>query len=154
MKEQKCQFDKPDGCHAQVCYSDAECGSRDSKGNPRYVDSPKIEKPPVLNVEQVEDWMRQKGIDLNTYTYQHSREAQRDDTWQKAQAYYESLIQQAKAEEKVKIKEEIKKSLLDEDELVGNFFDKATPTDYENTLLTGLKEVAQAQLDKVLKILT
>lgn len=48
----------------------------------------KIEKPPVLSVEQVEDWMRQKGIDLNTYTYQHSREAQRDADV----AYYEPII--------------------------------------------------------------
>ncbi len=33
----KCQFDKPDGCHALACYNERECDSRDKKGNPKYV---------------------------------------------------------------------------------------------------------------------
>lgn len=37
LKPQKCMFDKIDGCHAMACYSNRECSSRDSKGNPMYV---------------------------------------------------------------------------------------------------------------------
>ncbi len=36
-KPDKCEFDKPDGCHALACYSRRECKARDKNGNPRYV---------------------------------------------------------------------------------------------------------------------
>lgn len=51
------------------------------------------------------------------------------------------------------LREKIKKELLTDDEVVGSFFDKASLLDIENTLIDGLKEVAQAQLQNVLKAL-
>lgn len=32
----ECKFDKKDGCHANACFSNQKCGSRDEEGNPMY----------------------------------------------------------------------------------------------------------------------
>ena len=62
------------------------------------------EKPQVLSDEEFDKWCEERCYYKNGICHVANScnicryTAQRDDTWQKAQAYYEPLIQQAKAE--------------------------------------------------------
>lgn len=107
-------------------------------------------------------------------------EAQRDDTWQKAQAIHEAEIEslhvaytkladdkvkatkefylekirQAKAEERARLKEEIEKSRVKDGEIVAQVLNKSRRADtssHSGFLIC--KAVAQARLDNTLKIL-
>jgi hypothetical protein len=70
-------------------------------------------------------------------------------------AYYEPLIQQTKAEERARLKEEIKKELLTDEE-IGDLADLEVEytfpcSDGSYTSTFDCRPVAQAQLQKILK---
>lgn len=62
-EQEKCKWDKQDGCHANACYDyNYPCASRDAGGNPRDVST---STPPQLGDEEILEAINAEDRDFN-----------------------------------------------------------------------------------------